>query len=68
MEKSQIEQSFDEIVEFSGIAKFIETEVKFYSSGMFLRLAFSVATVVWEELMRTDFNIMTLALQLNRPD
>nr|WP_269212755.1 MULTISPECIES: ABC transporter ATP-binding protein [unclassified Schaalia] len=42
MTKAQIEESFDEIVAFSEIEKFIDTEVKFYSSGMFLRLAFSV--------------------------
>lgn len=43
MNKREIESRFDEIVEFSEIAPFIDTEVKHYSSGMFLRLAFSVA-------------------------
>jgi ABC-2 type transport system ATP-binding protein len=43
MTRSQIESAFDDIVEFSGIERFLDTEVKFYSSGMFLRLAFSVA-------------------------
>ncbi|WP_227712840.1 ABC transporter ATP-binding protein [Nanchangia anserum] len=43
MSQKQIEESFDSIVAFSEIEKFIDTEVKFYSSGMFLRLAFSVA-------------------------
>ncbi len=43
MTKEQIDEAFDSIVEFSGIEPFIDTEVKFYSSGMFLRLAFSVA-------------------------
>lgn len=43
MSKVEIEAKFDEIVEFSGIAEFIDNEVKHYSSGMFLRLAFSVA-------------------------
>ena len=43
MTKEQIEQRFDTIVGFSEIPEFIDTPVKFYSSGMFLRLAFSVA-------------------------
>lgn len=43
MTESQINASFDDIVAFSEIERFIDTEVKFYSSGMFLRLAFSVA-------------------------
>ncbi len=43
MTEQQIDARFDDIVGFSEIEKFIDTEVKFYSSGMFLRLAFSVA-------------------------
>jgi ABC-2 type transport system ATP-binding protein len=43
MTEKETAARFDEIVEFSEIGKFIDTEVKFYSSGMFLRLAFSVA-------------------------
>jgi ABC-2 type transport system ATP-binding protein len=43
MSERQIQGRFDEIVDFSEIERFIDTEVKFYSSGMFLRLAFSVA-------------------------
>lgn len=43
MTEKQIEDAYDSIVEFSEIPDFMETEVKFYSSGMFLRLAFSVA-------------------------
>ncbi|WCM56344.1 ABC transporter ATP-binding protein [Microbacterium sp. EF45047] len=43
MSKKETEERFDSIVEFSEIEKFIDTEVKHYSSGMFLRLAFSVA-------------------------
>jgi ABC-2 type transport system ATP-binding protein len=43
MSEKDIDAKFDEIVAFSEIERFIDTEVKFYSSGMFLRLAFSVA-------------------------
>lgn len=43
MSRKEIEERFDAIVAFSEIEKFIDTEVKHYSSGMFLRLAFSVA-------------------------
>lgn len=43
MSEEQIEAQFDDIVAFSEIEEFIDTEVKFYSSGMFLRLAFAVA-------------------------
>ncbi|WP_235008219.1 ABC transporter ATP-binding protein [Microbacterium timonense] len=43
MSKKETEDRFDEIVAFSEIEKFIDTEVKHYSSGMFLRLAFAVA-------------------------
>jgi ABC-2 type transport system ATP-binding protein len=43
MSKAEIDARFDEIVEFSEIGEFIDTEVKHYSSGMFVRLAFSVA-------------------------
>lgn len=43
MTEQEINERFDDIVAFSEIEKFIDTEVKFYSSGMFLRLAFAVA-------------------------
>ncbi|HEY3576330.1 MAG TPA: ABC transporter ATP-binding protein [Arthrobacter sp.] len=43
MTEAQIKERFDSIVEFAEIGEFIDTEVKFYSSGMYLRLAFSVA-------------------------
>ena len=43
MKKQEIKNKFDEIVEFSGVEKFIDTPVKRYSSGMYVRLAFSVA-------------------------
>ncbi|THJ65958.1 ABC transporter ATP-binding protein [Arthrobacter echini] len=43
MTEKEIRQQFDSIVEFSEIGEFIDTEVRFYSSGMYLRLAFAVA-------------------------
>ncbi|MHB1472271.1 MAG: ABC transporter ATP-binding protein [Dermatophilaceae bacterium] len=43
MNRRQIDRLFDAIVDFSGISRFLDTEVKFYSSGMFFRLAFAVA-------------------------
>ena len=43
MTKDQIDARFDDIVAFSEIGEFLDTEVKFYSSGMYLRLAFAVA-------------------------
>lgn len=43
MSQAETDARFDEIVDFSGIERFIDTEVKHYSSGMFVRLAFSVA-------------------------
>ncbi|OFQ97747.1 ABC transporter ATP-binding protein [Alloscardovia sp. HMSC034E08] len=43
MSKEEIDEKYDDIVAFSEIEPFMDTEVKFYSSGMFLRLAFAVA-------------------------
>lgn len=54
MSKEQIEAKFDEIVEFSEIGNFIDTEVKFYSSGMYLRLAFAVAVHTDPEIFLVD--------------
>lgn len=43
LSEQEIDERYDDIVAFSGIESFMDTEVKFYSSGMFLRLAFAVA-------------------------
>jgi len=54
MKRSEINRKFDAIVEFSGVPKFIDTPVKRYSSGMFVRLAFSVAAHFEPEIMIVD--------------
>ena len=54
MRKAEIDRKFDEIVDFSGIAAFIDTPVKRYSSGMFLRLAFSIAAHLEPEILLVD--------------
>lgn len=54
MTKQEIDERFDDIVAFSEIEKFIDTEVKHYSSGMFLRLAFSVAIHTEVDILLVD--------------
>jgi lipopolysaccharide transport system ATP-binding protein len=54
MKKREINTRFDEIVEFSGVEKFIDTPVKRYSSGMRIRLAFSVAAHLEPEILIVD--------------
>lgn len=54
MSEAEIHEKFDSIVEFSEIGQFIDTEVKFYSSGMYLRLAFSVAVHTDPEVFLID--------------
>jgi ABC-2 type transport system ATP-binding protein len=54
MSEKEIAAKFDEIVAFSEIERFIDTEVKFYSSGMFLRLAFSVAAYSEPDIFLID--------------
>ena len=54
MRRAEIERKFDEIVEFSGVEKFIDTPVKRYSSGMYLRLAFAVAAHLEPEILVVD--------------
>jgi lipopolysaccharide transport system ATP-binding protein len=54
MRRAEIDRRFDEIVAFSEIEKFIDTAVKHYSSGMFLRLAFAVAAHLTPEILLVD--------------
>lgn len=52
--RAETERYFDGIVEFSGIEEFIDTQVKFYSSGMYVRLAFAVAVHVDPDVLLVD--------------
>jgi len=54
MKKVEVDRKFDEIVEFSGVEKFIDTPVKRYSSGMSVRLAFAVAAYLEPEILLID--------------
>jgi lipopolysaccharide transport system ATP-binding protein len=54
MTRSEIKRNFDEIVAFSGVEKFIETPVKRYSSGMYVRLAFAVAAHLDPDILIVD--------------
>lgn len=54
MRRSEINQKFDEIVSFAEIDKFLDTPVKHYSSGMYVRLAFSVAAHLEPEILLVD--------------
>ncbi|MBI5958450.1 MAG: ATP-binding cassette domain-containing protein, partial [Chloroflexi bacterium] len=54
MRRQEIDHKFDEIVDFSGVEQFIDTPVKHYSSGMYLRLAFAVAAHLESEVLLVD--------------
>ena len=54
MSRAEIKRKFDEIVDFSGVEKFLDTPVKRYSSGMYVRLAFSVAAHLEPEILVVD--------------
>ena len=54
MTKAEIKKKFDEIVEFSGVERYVDTPVKRYSSGMYVRLAFAVAAHLESEILIVD--------------
>ena len=54
MKRTEIDRKYDEIVDFSGVEQFIDTPVKRYSSGMYLRLAFAVAAHLEPEILVVD--------------
>jgi lipopolysaccharide transport system ATP-binding protein len=54
MRKAEIKKKFDEIVAFSGVERYIDTPVKRYSSGMYVRLAFAVAAHLESEILIVD--------------
>ena len=54
MDRGYIDRRFDEIVDFAGVGTFLETPVKRYSSGMYLRLAFAVAAHLEPEVLMVD--------------
>jgi len=54
MSRTEIRKKFDEIVDFSGVEKFLDTPVKHYSSGMNVRLAFAVAAHLEPEILVVD--------------
>ncbi len=54
MSRFEIKAKFDEIIDFSGVEKFIDTPVKHYSSGMYVRLAFAVAAHLEPEILFID--------------
>lgn len=54
MTKNEIRNKFDEIVDFAGVVKYIDTPVKRYSSGMYVRLAFAVAAHLEPEILIVD--------------
>jgi len=54
MKRKEIEKKFDEIIDFSGVERFLDTPLKHYSSGMQLRLAFSVAANLDPEILIID--------------
>ena len=56
LKKAEINKQLDAIIDFSGVEKFIDTPLKHYSSGMQLRLAFSVAAHLEPEILLIDYH------------
>jgi lipopolysaccharide transport system ATP-binding protein len=54
MRKAEIKRKFDEIVDFAGVERYIDTPVKRYSSGMYVRLAFAIAAYLESEILIVD--------------
>lgn len=54
MSRAEVRRKFDEIVDFAGVEKFLDTPVKRYSSGMYVRLAFAVAAHLEPEILIVD--------------
>jgi lipopolysaccharide transport system ATP-binding protein len=54
MKKKEIQRRFDDIVEFAGVEQFLDTQVKRYSTGMYVRLAFGVAAHLESEILVVD--------------
>jgi lipopolysaccharide transport system ATP-binding protein len=66
MRRREVERKFDEIVDFAGIEDFLDTPVKRYSSGMFVRLAFAVAAHLESEIVLVDEVLAVGDLQFQR--
>jgi ABC-2 type transport system ATP-binding protein len=54
LSKKEVNSRFDDIVDFSGIERFLDTPVKYYSSGMYIRLGFSIAIHVQPDILLVD--------------
>jgi lipopolysaccharide transport system ATP-binding protein len=64
MSRAEIRKKFDEIVDFSGVEQFIDTPVKRYSSGMYVRLAFAVTAHLEPEILIVD-EVLAVGIWLN---
>ena len=66
MKRDEIERKFDEIVAFAEVEKFINTPVKHYSSGMYVRLAFAVAAHMEPEILLVD-EVLAVGVPVRNP-